>query len=83
MAKEPNFKAQRSRLEEEVEWVGHYVHFFPKYHCEPNVIEYHCEAAKQYARRRCGYTIKALRKMVPESLSSVKPTLIWKFWVCT
>jgi len=51
MAKEPDFKAQRSKLEEEVELVGHQVQFFPKYHCKLNFIEYYWGAAKQYARK--------------------------------
>ncbi|RPA91713.1 hypothetical protein L873DRAFT_1838619 [Choiromyces venosus 120613-1] len=83
IASEPDFKAQRSRLEEEVELKEHLVCFFPKYHCELNFIEYYWGAAKRYARRRCGYNIRALRKMVPECLNSVKPTLIWKFWART
>jgi hypothetical protein len=83
IANEPDFKAQRSRLEEEVELKGHLVCFFPKYHCELNFIEYYWGAAKRYARRRCGYTIRALRNMVPECLNSVKPTLIWKYWART
>ncbi|RPB00677.1 hypothetical protein L873DRAFT_1679187, partial [Choiromyces venosus 120613-1] len=33
IAKEPDFKAQRSHLEEEVELNSHLVYFFPKYHC--------------------------------------------------
>jgi len=41
MANERDFKAQPSRLEEEVEFVGHQVHFFPKYHCKLNFIEYY------------------------------------------
>jgi len=40
IANEPDFKAQRSRLEEEVELTGHVAHFFPKFHCELNFIEY-------------------------------------------
>ena len=83
MANEPDFKAQRSHVEEEVKVNGHLVHFFPKYHCELNFIDYYWGAAKRYACRRCGYTIRALRKMVPECLNSVKPTLIWKFWART
>ena len=83
IAQESDFKAQKSRLEEEVQLTGHLVHFFPKYHCELNFIEYYWGAAKHYARQRCGYHIKALRKMVPECLNSVKPTLIWKYWART
>ena len=83
IAQEPDFKAQKSRLEEEVEAKGHLVYFFRKYHCELNFIEYYWGAAKRYARRRCGYNIWGLRKMVPECLNSVKPVLIWKFWART
>jgi len=80
IAQEPDFKGQKSRLEEEVEARGHLVCFFPKYHGKLNFIEYYWGAAKRYARQRYGYNIKALRKMVPECLMSVKPILIWKFW---
>ena len=83
IAKEPDFMAQKSRLEEEVEEKGHLVHFFPKYHFELNFIEYYWGAAKQYALRRYGYNIRTLRKMVPVCLNSVKPILIWKFWART
>ena len=41
IAQESDFKAQKSRLEEEVEEKGHLVYFFPKHHCELNFIEYH------------------------------------------
>ncbi|RPA88353.1 hypothetical protein L873DRAFT_1623448, partial [Choiromyces venosus 120613-1] len=57
----------------------HLLHFIPQYHWELNFIEYYWGAAKHYAWKRCGYHIGALRKMVLESLDSVKPTLIWKF----
>ena len=83
IAKEEDFKAQRSRLEEEVELKGHMVCFLLKYHCELNFIEYYWGVAKRYTRRRCGYNIRTLRKMVPKYLNSVKTTLIWKFWART
>ncbi|RPB05724.1 hypothetical protein L873DRAFT_533476 [Choiromyces venosus 120613-1] len=57
IAKEPDFKAQRSHLEEEVELTSYLVHFFPKYHCELNFIEYYWGAAKLYACQICSYTI--------------------------
>jgi len=83
IAKEEDFKAQSSCLEEEIKLKGHIVCFLPKYHCQRNFIEYYWGAAKRYARRRCGYNIRALRKMVSEYLNSVKSTLIWKFWAPT
>ncbi|RPB01926.1 hypothetical protein L873DRAFT_1674894 [Choiromyces venosus 120613-1] len=41
IAKELDFEAQKSHLEEEVELTHHLVHFLPKYHCELNFIEYY------------------------------------------
>jgi len=41
IAKKEDFKAQRSRLEEEVELKGLIVCFLPKYHCDLNFIEYY------------------------------------------
>ena len=83
IANKPDFKTQRSRLEEEVDLRGHMVCFFPKYDWQLNFIEYYWGAAKRNARPRCGYNIQALRKIVPECLTSVKSTLIWKFWART
>ncbi|RPA95082.1 hypothetical protein L873DRAFT_1699311, partial [Choiromyces venosus 120613-1] len=83
IAKESDFEALKRSLEEEVEWIHHLVHFLPKYYCELNFIEYYWGAAKYYTQKTCGYHIGALRKMVPESLNSIKPILIWKFLVCT
>jgi len=40
IAKEEDFKAQRSCLEEEIKLKGHMVCFLPKYHCKLNFIEY-------------------------------------------
>ncbi|RPA93672.1 hypothetical protein L873DRAFT_1704113, partial [Choiromyces venosus 120613-1] len=71
IAKEPDSKAQRSHLQEELELTGHLVHLCPKYHCELNSIEYYSGTAKLYAHQRCGYTIQALQQMVPGCLASV------------
>jgi hypothetical protein len=43
--------------------------FLPKFHCELNWIERYWGAAKKYARRHCGYSPAALRKIVPIALS--------------
>ena len=39
MRKQPNFQAQRSRLQEEVKATGNLVIFYPKFHCKLNFIE--------------------------------------------
>jgi hypothetical protein len=60
LSAQPDFKAQRSRLEEAVEGAGHIALFYPKYHCEMNWIEYYWGACKKYARRHCTYTLPGI-----------------------
>jgi len=43
---QPDFKTQKSRLEEFVTSRGHICDFYPKYHCELNFIEQYWGAAK-------------------------------------
>lgn len=80
MAIQPDFLQQKGLLQEAIEKRGHMVLFYPKFHCELNFIEYYWGAAKQYARKNCGYSIVALRVIVPQALESVSPALIWKYW---
>jgi hypothetical protein len=60
LSAQPDFKAQRSRLEEAVEGAGHIALFYPKYHCEMNWIEYYWGACKKYARKHCTYTLPGI-----------------------
>ena len=45
---QPDFIAQKSKLEEFVTSRGHICNFYPKYHCELNFIEQYWGAAKLY-----------------------------------
>ena len=66
-----------------MELTCHLVHFFSRFHCKLNFIEYYRGEAKFYARRSCGYNIRVLHKIVPEYLDLVKSILIWNFWAHT
>ncbi|KAA8910532.1 hypothetical protein FN846DRAFT_917608 [Sphaerosporella brunnea] len=80
LSAQPDFKSQRSRIEEIVEDMGYLVMFYPKFHCELNWIEYYWGACKHYARKHCNYTLPGLMEAVPEALESVKRSLIFKYW---
>jgi hypothetical protein len=60
LSAQPDFKGQRSRIEEIVEDAGHLVMFYPKFHCELNWIEYYWGACKHYARKHCNYTLPGI-----------------------
>ena len=52
VACQPDFQAQRSRLEEAVEGRHHLARFLPKFHCELNFTELYWCITKQETRRR-------------------------------
>jgi hypothetical protein len=76
---QPDFLAQKSKLQVEIEKCGHKCIFYPKYHCELNYIEMYWSAAKQYTREHCNYTWAGLQKTVPEALDSVSLITIRRF----
>jgi hypothetical protein len=80
MSSHPNFRAQKSLLEETISTAGHLCLFLPKYHCELSPIEAFWGAAKRYARSNCDYSFVGLRACVPKSLESVSLVSIRKFF---
>jgi hypothetical protein len=69
LSQQPDFLAQKGRIQEVVEARGHMVLFYPKFHCELNWIEYFWGKVKYYTRANCGYDIKSLRENIPVALA--------------
>jgi len=80
MASQPDFRAQKSILEETIVSQGHMCLFFPKYHCELNPIEAYWGSAKRHARASCDYSWSGLVDCVPKSLGSVSLSSIRKYF---
>ena len=80
---QPDFIAQKSRLQDEIEKRGHKCIFYPKFHCELNFIEMYWDAAKQYTRKHYDYTWKGLQKIVTRfsffNYNSSFCTKIWRY----
>src|SRR5262249_51456424 len=76
---QPDFMAQKCRLEELIINTGHFVIFYPKYHCELNWIEYFWGAVKAYTRKNCDYSWHGLNRIVPGALNSVSLATMRRF----
>lgn len=59
LSQQPDFLAQKGRVQEVVEAKGQIVLFYPKFHCELNWIEYYWARVKLYTRTHCEYNIKS------------------------
>src|SRR5438445_10634098 len=68
---QPDFKAQKSLVQEVFESADHLCIFLPKFHCELNFIKYFCEAVKRYLHGNCDYTFAMLQANMPKALASV------------
>ncbi|TFY50693.1 hypothetical protein EVG20_g11382 [Dentipellis fragilis] len=76
---QPDFKEQKSLVQETIEQAGHICIFLPKFHCEINFIEYFWGAVKRYLREHCDYTFDTLKDNMPKALASVPMELIRKW----
>ena len=76
---QPDFKGQRSLVQEVIEAAGHFCIILPKFHCELNFIEYFWGAVKQYLREHCDYTFQTLQENMPIALGSVDKLLVRKW----
>ena len=68
--------AQKSLVQETIEDAGHLCIFLPKFHCEPNFIEFFWGKAKKYIWDNCDGTFKTLKKNLPLALQSVQLSTI-------
>ncbi len=76
----PDFKEQKTLLEEFVEGRGHLCLYYPKFHCELSPIERVWCHSKKHTRAYANGFIVRLRKIVPEGLDSVSTETIKKFF---
>ena len=76
---QPDFKDQKSLVQEVIEAAGHLCIILPKFHCELNFIEYFWGAVKRWLREHCDYTFQTLQNNMPVALASVDKILIRKW----
>ena len=79
LQQQPDFKAQKSLVQEVIEAAGHICVILPKFHCELNFIEYFWGVVKRWLREHCDYTFQTLRQNMPIALASVDKILIRKW----
>ncbi|KAI8138818.1 hypothetical protein BJV82DRAFT_522793, partial [Fennellomyces sp. T-0311] len=75
----PDFKAQKSALQELVVKSHHKFELYPKFHCEMNFIERFWGRAKREARMQCDYSFTSLERRLPSILDSVPLPMIQRF----
>ncbi|SAM08083.1 hypothetical protein [Absidia glauca] len=73
LANQPDFRAQKTAIQEIVEFRGHIFDLYPKFHCECNWIERYWGAAKREARMRCDYTFRLLKANIDDVLDTISP----------
>jgi hypothetical protein len=76
----PDFKAQKSLVQEVIEAAGHLCIFLPKFHCELNFIEFFWGATKKWLHDHCDYTFETLKANLPLAMGSVelKTIRLWE-----
>jgi hypothetical protein len=73
---QPDFKEQRSLVQEVIEAAGHLCIFLPKSHCELNFIKFFWGVVKKYLCEHC-YKFETLKYNLPKALKSVALHTIW------
>jgi transposase len=73
---QPDFKEQKSLVQEVIEAAGHLCIFLPKFHCELNFIEFFWGVVKKYLRDNCDYTFATLKENMPKAQESVRLSTI-------
>ena len=72
---QPDFKEQKSQLEELIVSRGHVCLFFPKFHCELNFIELFWAQVKYLIREKCEYNLASLLTAIPEAMDALSRDL--------
>ncbi len=78
LSHEPDFLEQREWIREVIESRGHYVIYYPKYHCELNFIERIWGYIKARIRKECDYTFAGLKERLPLVIKSISITFVRK-----
>jgi len=76
---QPDFKAQRSLVQEAIEEAGHLCLFLPKFHCELNYIEFFWGAVKRWLHDNCDYTFQGLQENLLKAMKAVELDTIRKW----
>ncbi len=79
LGNQPDFKEQRSLVQEVIEAAGHECIFLPKFHCKLNFIEFFWGAVKRYLADHCDYTFDMLKENMPKALAAVEISTIRKW----
>jgi len=79
LGSQPDFMAQKSRVEETIEAAGHVALFLPKFHCEFNFIEMYWGALKYYCREHCDYSLTKLLPTIKAAMEHVKLASIRRY----
>ncbi|KIJ33272.1 hypothetical protein M422DRAFT_264821 [Sphaerobolus stellatus SS14] len=76
---QPDFKEQKSLVQEVIEEAGHLCIFLPKFHCELNFIEYFWGAVERYLRIHSDGSFSTLQENMGKALASVPLETIRKW----
>lgn len=79
LSNQPDFKAQKTWLEEIVVEAGHLMILIPKFHCELAFIEMVWCEMKRQARELCDYSFNSLKESIPAILDGMDVKKVRRF----